>query len=1513
MAPGRKRGANRNKAKNQLSLGDLVLAKVKGFPAWPAKISRPEDWERGPDPRKYFVQFFGTAEIAFVAPADIQAFTNETKNKLSARCQSKTVKGKAISDFSRAVNEICKAFEDLQQKNSDECKGEEVPLVEGGEVDLNDQVEVVEHKEGVCKEDLGDEVSVSEECPPEEGESVSKDVKPIVSCNAKQVSPTISGKGNNASNDGTHLQKHDAHKTDNASPVEEESGCRGEDGKATGDSQLKKVESISGKSEAGSDHASPSDADPSTSLADDSSPTLAVAIGTKRGSSGQKAVTNGDRNKKVVAVPGKKGQGMVELQNKKHSAVSPLENDNLNGDVDVTESGEHLKDGGKRKTAPCSSLKGKSPSSVKYDPDISSSRKKDKSLIKAKKHDMPARKTSGSRDVDNENIVKSKKEGKDGPLYSGDRREKNAEPRDRKHRLDTAEDLHPAKRPKSTEVNTTPGAKKSVVERRKKDSSVVVGNKGIPQHTDVKKPSSGKKAEERSKSRTELRNVGSTLPSDEDVLPLSKRRRRAVEVMSDCAKQAGSGKKEMSRTSNVRSPSVQVHSRRRALLRLDDDEDEDEKVYKIKTPTHVESTKQVAGVKVESSDLARPTNLSEDGILPIKPSNETSSPSPSETEEKKLKKAKALHVTPSPGKLGTQKSVVKEESSCPTTPKTSLGSVAEAKELELRPIKPQVRPCGSSQAGSNKGSAQASYSLKRSSNQVVSQKHRPTSSSETSRITSSVRVKVESTTDTDAFLERLEAAKEDKTAITLLDSKFEDSVTSMKNLIAAAQAKRKQAHLQSFSHDNLLPSFISSGSLLQGRSPGPGLAVGSSIIVQTDANGYYSHSAIGSPHSRPFTSQHQLAPEDVEEGGVSSGNRAPVESLSGCTEAAVARDAFEGMIETLSRTKDSIGRATRHAIDCAKHGIASEIVEILIQKLENEPSFHRRVDLFFLVDSITQISHNQKGIAGSSYIPSVQAALPRLLGAAVPAGAKENRRHCVKVLRLWLERKILPESVLRRYVEDFGFPNDDMITGISHRRPSRTERAIDDPIREMEGMLVDEYGSNATFELPGFLSSSVFEDEDEFPSSMLKELGDKISLDVAGVTEGLEQGAVTPNDRRHLILKDVDGELEMEDVSGSPKNERNTARNGSSNLESRQLNSDCTLKVTTDSPNEIPPLPFGSPPLPLDSPPPPPPLPPSSPPPPPPPPSPPPHHLSSQPPLPFQPVPVPPQTLLPPQSLPPQPSFTYPPSVPPQSTMPPPQPSMPPQPSFPPPHSLSSCSPPVPYHPPPPQENWRPPSGNHVHQTAGITPHPGNVRNVRNEMFPQQSSSTVQPGSCRPHDDSGFSSSRPFEYGHNDMYPVSQASQPNQQFRPPSTPYPHRPYPPIPPAQTPPNHFSYPQPSGQHQEQHIYPRPYPLPPLPNGQRPYGMDEQRRIPSGDFNTDNQHGMWVGGGRNPTCPGPPFVPEGYFRPPIDRPPNNMGYQHPIHNPRPFGAPMPGHGATQMLPCRPNISTHNSWRSS
>ena len=64
----------------------------------------------------------------------------------------------------------------------------------------------------------------------------------------------------------------------------------------------------------------------------------------------------------------------------------------------------------------------------------------------------------------------------------------------------------------------------------------------------------------------------------------------------------------------------------------------------------------------------------------------------------------------------------------------------------------------------------------------------------------------------------------------------------------------------------------------------------------------------------------------------------------------------------------------------------------------------------------------------------------------------------MQVLRLWVERKIFPESVLRRYMDDIEVSNDDMTVSFSLKHPSRAEGSLDDPIREMEGMLVDLYG-----------------------------------------------------------------------------------------------------------------------------------------------------------------------------------------------------------------------------------------------------------------------------------------------------------------------------------------------------------------------------------------------------------------------------------------------------------------------
>lgn len=176
---------------------------------------------------------------------------------------------------------------------------------------------------------------------------------------------------------------------------------------------------------------------------------------------------------------------------------------------------------------------------------------------------------------------------------------------------------------------------------------------------------------------------------------------------------------------------------------------------------------------------------------------------------------------------------------------------------------------------------------------------------------------------------RLEASKEERGSL-FLDSRTPDSALSMKLLIAAAQAKRRQAQSQNFAFDIPGSAFVSNNDF-QGRSPSPSAVQrflsGSSDAMLADIQGSYTTATLGSPstHARESASQSQLEIEELEERRASSGNRVAGGSLSGGTEAAVARDAFEGMIETLSRTKESIGRATRLAIDCAKYSIANEV------------------------------------------------------------------------------------------------------------------------------------------------------------------------------------------------------------------------------------------------------------------------------------------------------------------------------------------------------------------------------------------------------------------------------------------------------------------------------------------------------------------------------------------------------------------------------------------------------------
>ncbi|MQL84568.1 hypothetical protein Taro_017084, partial [Colocasia esculenta] len=189
----------------------------------------------------------------------------------------------------------------------------------------------------------------------------------------------------------------------------------------------------------------------------------------------------------------------------------------------------------------------------------------------------------------------------------------------------------------------------------------------------------------------------------------------------------------------------------------------------------------------------------------------------------------------------------------------------------------------------------------------------------------------------------------------------------------------------------------------------------------------------------------------------------------------------------------------------------------------------------------------------------------------------------------------------------------------------------------------------------------------------------------------------------------------MEDVS-IPSRDGNASVRNSSNLEHEVPASEKTLDSTT----AMQPGSLSSPPLPLDSPPPPPPLPPSPPPPPPPPP--------------------------PPSSPPP----------------PPPPPPFPPLPSLPPP-SVPPASPSLLYHPSGHQDNCGTTSG---HGKASL----------KTETMVQQSPNFAAVGVCNSLPVPCIGSSRPHEFGQNDIYVATQGPHSNQQFQPAGASFVQRPY-----------------------------------------------------------------------------------------------------------------------------------------
>ncbi|KAL3830645.1 hypothetical protein ACJIZ3_019447 [Penstemon smallii] len=892
MAPGRKRGAKGAKAKNELSLGDLVLAKVKGFPAWPAKISDPEVWKKPPDPKKYFVQFFGTAEIAFVAPVDIQTFTSETKDKLSARCKGKTVKF-----FTRAVEEICEEFEELQRKKvsgvSDDNSTPNLASETNSLDPVVDEALEASGSNGIdgegrnCKleiKGLTDPGTELEHRLQRQGDMQRQDIKLCSSDDRnRSLSPHItSGKRKKLPSNPTNLVK----------------------------------ESVSAFS-------------PSRDslVKDEDSRDIKVEGGSSDG--GQIKLTNGHQEKLAIGAK-KKLEGA-----KSGSAVSR----------------EHTGEGIPRKVAAGGIMNVTSTDNLKSD--LGDSGRKKKKLLNKKKQ-------SEATDDDQTDAELNLEE----PIDIVPRKKMKAQHGLGKQTFSTSEASRPAKILKCADIGEDAGSVKVQMNRKNNSGSPNVHNEKTT-NMGSKRLASGGKAENRRLIRVQTSTNDCNHSTEEDDLPPSKRHRRAIEAMSSSTliseNKLGSSvsrKNELVPPNKVRSPVMQLPTKRRAVLRCDDEEDE-----LPKTPIHGGFTNKVLGIPSGSDSKKKSVILGEsyvpDKLVPRNSgssdvglkeraksallSSKALSPTAEQDMEKRTRELSTMHVSPDPFQLDSEKLSAKPIFVSPRMSPRSTTSTRSSAESQSKQSSKAYGNISQKKvlAGANKSlSATASERPISSLDQSINERSKPACSGEKRKSTQEVDLQindpvvVRNPDNTNSVGERLDVAKDYKTSFLdvikddktsfLVDSKIPDSVKSMKHLIAAAQARKRQAHIQS-TYGNSLNMFVPDADM-HGRSPSPAptaLAFESSNKFQLDIQGL--HTASPSSDVRQFSFINQHENEELEEKKESSGHQATGGSLSGGTEAAVARDAFEGMIETLSRTKESIGRATRLAIDCAKYGLANEV------------------------------------------------------------------------------------------------------------------------------------------------------------------------------------------------------------------------------------------------------------------------------------------------------------------------------------------------------------------------------------------------------------------------------------------------------------------------------------------------------------------------------------------------------------------------------------------------------------